>query len=233
MEGKAMKSAILYTRVSTQRQVEEGVSLDAQYQKAEAWCRLNDYTLTEVFTDAGISGGKTRNRPGLRKALDYACKNKAALVVYSLSRLARSTRDALEISDRLSRCGADLVSLTEQIDTTTAAGRMIFGILAVFSEFERNLVSERTRSGLAYKKSRGEKLGGRYTPYGYDAREGKLVENKYEQSVVRTMRLRRKEGLSYQSIAQLLDTDDITAKAGGKWNAMSVRAAVNYKGVPK
>ena len=100
--------------------------------------------LVAVHVDAGLSGAKAHNRPALQAALTDACKHKAALVVYSLSRLARSTKDAIAISERLHKAGADLVSLSEKIDTTSAAGKMVFRMLAVLAEFERDIISERT-----------------------------------------------------------------------------------------
>jgi DNA invertase Pin-like site-specific DNA recombinase len=126
--------AIGYVRVSTAEQATEGVSLDAQRARIAAWARANDAELVDVFTDAGLSGGRADNRPGLQAALDRACSGQAALVVYSLSRLARSTRDAITISERLDTAGADLVSLSEKIDTTTAAGKMVFRMLAVLAD---------------------------------------------------------------------------------------------------
>lgn len=72
------------------------------------------------------------------------------LVVYSLSRLARSTTDAIAISERLAKSGADLVSLSEWIDTTSASGKMVFRMLAVLAESERDLVSERTKTAMAH-----------------------------------------------------------------------------------
>jgi DNA invertase Pin-like site-specific DNA recombinase len=80
------------------------------------------------------------------------------LVFYSLSRLARSTKDAIAISERLSRAGADLVSLSEKIDTTSAAGKMIFRLLAVLAEFERDLISERTKAALSVKREKRERI---------------------------------------------------------------------------
>ena len=126
--------AIGYVRVSTAEQAAEGVSLDAQRARIAAWAHANAAELTAVYTDAGLSGGRADNRPGLQAALDAACTAKAALVVYSLSRLARSTRDAITISERLDQAGADLVSLSEKIDTTTAAGKMVFRMLAVLAD---------------------------------------------------------------------------------------------------
>jgi site-specific DNA recombinase len=85
------------------------------------------------FEDAGLSGSRADNRPALQSALTEACRRKAALVVYSLSRLARSTTGAIKISERLNKSGADLVSLSEHIDTTSAAGKMVFRLLAVLA----------------------------------------------------------------------------------------------------
>ena len=160
-----MANAVGYVRVSTQGQVDEGVSLDAQQQKIAQWCALNGYALAHVFTDAGVSGKRSDNRPGLHAALT-ACGRGDALVVYSLSRLSRSIRDTLDLSDRLHRLGADLVSLSEKIDTTTASGKMVFRLLAVLNEFERDLIIERTVAALRFKKSQGEKTGGP-VPFGF------------------------------------------------------------------
>ena len=142
--------AIGYIRVSTEDQVQQGVSLAAQRKKIEAWCDLNDHELLALEEDAGISGASADRRPGLQAALDAACRNKATLVVYSLSRLARSTMDALLIAERLEKAGADLVSLSERIDTTSAAGKMVFRMLAVLAEFERDQLAERTKTAMQH-----------------------------------------------------------------------------------
>lgn len=147
-----------YIRVSTEGQATEGVSLESQRQRIAQWCELNDGELVHVYKDAGLSGASMRHRPGLAKALEAAGKG-TALVTYSISRLARSTRDMLDIADRLERQGADLVSLSEKIDTTTAAGRMVFRMLAVLAEFERDVISERTKAALQTLKANGKRLG--------------------------------------------------------------------------
>ena len=88
------KLAIGYIRCSTMRQADEGVSLEAQGDRIKLWCDSTGHELkAPVFVDAGLSGGRADNRPNLQLALDEACRMKAALVVYSLSRLARSTID--------------------------------------------------------------------------------------------------------------------------------------------
>src|SRR5438128_1777657 len=152
--------AVGYVRVSTEVQAAEGVSLEAQRGRIEAWCIANGYELAGLHVDAGISGKRADNRPGLQEAIREVCRHRgSALVVYSLSRLARSVKNTLEIAGRLDRHGADLVSLSEKIDTTSAAGRMVFRMLAVLAEFERDLCGERTKAALSLKKHRGECVG--------------------------------------------------------------------------
>lgn len=215
-----MHKAIGYIRVSTQDQATEGVSLEAQRAKIAAWCAVNDYELVEVFEDAGISGASMDRRDGLHAALAATGKG-MALVAYSISRLARSTRDMLEIADRLQRRNADLVSLTEKIDTTSAAGRMIFRMLAVLAEFERDVIAERTRTALAHKKAVGEVYAP--VPFGFEAIEGRLREVKEEARIVAEVIRLREAGATLAGIADTLNERGIEGKRGGRWYASTVR----------
>jgi site-specific DNA recombinase len=215
-----MKKAIGYIRVSTDRQAQEGVSLDAQRDKIESWCKANDYTLAGVYIDAGLSGKSMAKRPELLKAL-ATIKRGMVLVVYSLSRLARSTKDTLTMSEHLAKVGADLVSLTEKLDTTGAAGKMMFRMLAVLAEFERDVTSERTTGALAYKKAVGEKYS--TTPFGYSEKSGKLTADESESLVVAEMVARRDAGTSFAEIATWLNSAGIRGKKGGQWHASTVR----------
>ncbi len=219
--------AIGYIRVSTAGQATDGVSIDAQTARIRAWCDANGYTLADTFTDAGISGKRADNRPGLRRALDAACKKRAALVVYSLSRLARSTKDAIEIAERLDKADADLVSLTEKIDTTTAAEKMVFRMLAVLAEFERDLVSERTAAAMAHKRRNGERVGG--IPFGWElADDGvQLVAVEAEQTVLADIRAMRAAGKSYRAVADELTERGVATKQGrGGWRHSAVAGIV-------
>jgi site-specific DNA recombinase len=220
-----MATAIGYIRVSTEGQAVDGVSLDAQRAKIEAWASLNDYTLAAVHVDAGISGKGMDNRPGLQAALSD-CRKGSALVVYSLSRLARSTKDTISISDRLAKTGADLVSLSEKIDTTTAAGKMVFRMLAVLAEFERDQISERTATAMQFKKTKGERVGA--IPYGYDlgADEVKLVANPAEQDVIRQAQELHAGGLSLRKIAAELDRRGLYARNGQAFQATQIMRMV-------
>ena len=210
-----MKQAIGYIRVSTEKQANEGVSLEAQEARIVSWCKTNDYELVKVYVDAGISGKRMDTRKELLAALS-SLKKGMALVSYSLSRLARSTKDALAIGEAVAKKKADMVSLTEQIDTTTAAGKMMFQMLSVLAEFERNLVAERTTNALQHKKRTGQKYTNQ-TPYGFEAIEGRLVQVQQEAEIVAEIQASRSSGNTLQSIADTLNGRGIPTKTGKQW----------------
>jgi site-specific DNA recombinase len=218
--------AIGYSRVSTDLQAAEGVSMEAQAARIRAWCEANGATLAESdqFADSGISGKRADNRPGLQAALTTAAgAGGCVLVVYSLSRLARSVRDTLAIAERLEKAGADLVSLSEKIDTTSAAGKMLFRLMAVLAEFERDLISERTLGAVSHKRSKGERIG--QVPFGSAvAGDGRrLVEDAGEREVIALMAGWRSEGWPLSRIARELNARGITTKNGAAaWSHKSV-----------
>jgi site-specific DNA recombinase len=215
--------AIGYVRVSTEEQAAEGVSIEAQRNRIAAWCALNNYDLAEVFVDAGLSGKRADNRPALQAALS-AAKSGGALVVYSLSRLARSTKDTIAIGERLEKSGADLVSLSEKIDTTTAAGKMVFRMLAVMAEFERDVIAERTTMAMRHKRAQGERVG--RIPFGFDlGMDGvTLKRNESEQRILGTVAELRRGGMTLRGIAQELTNRGIPTKSGAtKWTHSTIQ----------
>ena len=219
-----MKQAIGYIRVSTEQQAEEGVSLDAQRAKIAAWCTVNDYELVDVLVDAGISGKSMDKRVGLQNALG-SMKKDMALVVYSLSRLARSTKDCISIGEQLKKKGCDLVSLTEKIDTGSAMGEFFFTLMAALGQMERKLIAERTVAALAHKKAKGEKYS--TVPFGYSEIEGRLEVVEAEALVVSEVMNRRNAGGTLVEIADYLNDAGIKGKKGGKWYASTVRYLIN------
>ena len=210
-----------YTRVSTKDQAEDGVSLAAQRDRVDAWAKSRGMTVGLVECDAGLSGGRADNRPALQRALDAVCKGKGVLIVYSLSRLARSTRDALDIVDRLHKAGANLVSLSESIDTTTAMGKFFFTVLAGLAALERDLIAERTSMAMAHKRSLGEYTGGQ-APYGFRVVGGMVVEDADEQRVVRLIRSLHEKGETPAETARRFN-ECLTPCRGSVWHAKSVR----------
>ena len=213
-------NAFGYVRVSTAGQRDDGVSLDAQEAKIRAWSDLNGYDIGGIYSDAGISGHKT-DREGLLEAIGQA-KRGDAIVVYSLTRFARNTRHTLELAETLAKKGVDLVSVSERIDTTTAAGKMIFRMMAVMAEFERDQVSERTSMAMQFKKSQKQRVGS--IPYGKRLLEDgvTLVDDEAEQEIVRLVSLLRSSGMTYQAISNELDSRGFKPK-GSKWHPQTIK----------
>lgn len=137
-----------YARVSTEDQ-----SLDLQI------AALNGVGCDEVFSDHGISGSKFV-RPGLDSAL-ATLREGDTLVVWRLDRLGRSLRKLVELVDQLGSAGIQFASLTECINTTSSGGVLVFHIMAALAQFERALIGERTRAGMAAARARGRPLGRR------------------------------------------------------------------------
>jgi len=203
-----------YARVSTATQAKEGVSLEAQEARVRQWAESHGFEFAGMHVDAGISGKKMSNRPALTAALE-SLRPGDALVVYSLSRLARSTRDTLDISDVLERKDAHLVSLSESIDTTSAAGRMVFRMLAVLAEFEREVIVERTTAAMSHMRAQGRKTGGD-VPYGWmvGADGTTLVENARERAVIDLARELHAAGWSLRKIGAELTAQGFTNRKG-------------------
>ena len=193
--------AVSYIRVSTGEQAQDGVSLEMQRTKVRAWASLNDAQLVAEYADEGLSG-KRADRPGLVAAIAHAKREGAALVVYSLSRLSRSTLDTLQLTADLERAGCDLVSLSEKLDTSTPAGRVVFRVLAVLGEFEREQVAERTRGAILHMKAKGQRYGA--IPHGFRDEGGQLVKDAREGEVVRLVQSLRARGMSLRKISDEL-----------------------------
>jgi DNA invertase Pin-like site-specific DNA recombinase len=208
--------AVGYIRVSTDKQADRGVSLDAQHAKLTAYAQLYDLELVEVIVDAGVSA-KTLDRPGLQRALAMVRKGQArALLVAKLDRLTRSVEDLGELIRTVFAPGkADLLSVGEQIDTRTAAGRLVLNVLGSVAQWERETIGERTAEALAHKKAQGQKLGGD-VPYGYRvASDGKtLLPDAGEQALLRAIQEARQRGLSQRAIVAELTRQGFTTRKG-------------------
>lgn len=224
-----MTKAYGYIRVSTEDQAKEGISLSSQTKKIEAFCTVNDLDLVEVISDEGMSG-KDTDRPGLKKLIELSSSNETeAVVVYKLDRLSRKTRDLLYlIEDVFKKGNTRFFSLTEQIDTNTAMGKFFLTMMGATAQMERELISERTKATLQYKKEQGHSLG--RIPYGYDRVDGELIKNKNEQNVIRKMKRWKKEGKSYRKIAILLNEKGIPSRIkSAKWHDSAVWYIINSK----
>src|SRR5438132_10485934 len=156
---------IAYLRVSTERQADRGVSLDAERAKAKAYAELYDLELAEVIIDAGESA-KSLKRPGLQRALGMLERREAeALLIVKLDRLTRSVVDLGSLVERYFAPGkAALLSVGEQIDTRSAAGRLVLNVLASVSQWEREAIGDGRPRSCSTRRSRASTpAGGRLT----------------------------------------------------------------------
>lgn len=213
-----------YVRVSTDEQADKGLSLKAQRAKIEAYCNLYDLELVEVVEDAGQSG-KSLKREGLQRALASLKKGKAdGLVITKLDRLTRSIGDWQDLIDEHfgEKTGQQLFSVTDSIDTRTAAGRLVLNVLLSVAQWEREAIGERTRDALQHKIARGERCG--KVRFGFDlGPDGKtLVPNAVEQEALQLLRDLRAAGMSLRTIAAELNARGIATKEGRPWIFTSV-----------
>lgn len=150
-----MKRAAIYARVSTHNDQNPEMQLN----EVRAYCLRRQWEIAGEYVDAGISGSK-EHRPALDRLLAECRKRRMdAVVVYRYDRFARSVRQLVNALEEFRSLGIDFVSLHEGVHTSTPNGRLVFGIFASIAEFERELIRDRVRSGLAAAKARGKQLG--------------------------------------------------------------------------
>lgn len=218
-------AAVLYLRVSTDRQAESGLGIEAQEAACRAFCARQGWDVASVHVDAGLSGTlPIGERPGLAAAAAAVrALPGAAFVVYSLSRLARSQRQTWELLDDRGPYALPVVSATEPFDASTAMGKAFLGMLATFSALESDLASERTMAALGAARTRGVKLGA--------PSMATLAAASPEAAAIlrRVHALRSSEGLSQRAIAEHLNDSGVPSLGGGRWHLRSVQIALATK----
>jgi site-specific DNA recombinase len=218
-----MTKAIGYIRVSTQEQATHGYSLDAQTAKLQAYASLYDIELIDIVVDAGVSA-KSLKREGLQRVLATLDNNGAdAVLIFKLDRLTRSVKDWNVLIEKYFTHKA-LLSVSDQIDTRTAAGRLCLNVLMSVAQWERETIGERTSTALQYKKSQGEHIGS--VPYGYESIDKTLAVVESEAAAISLIQEMREQGAKLQAIADELNAQNITSKRGGKWYPSSVKNVI-------
>lgn len=212
MESQGL--ALLYVRVSTQRQVEEGVSLAAQERELRNAAGSAGYTEVEIVREEGRSGKSIKGRPALRSALERLNnRSAAALFVTRVDRLARSTKDFLSIIDQAKTNDWRLVMLDLNLDTSSYQGRFVVTIMSALAEMERAIMAERQKDVHRDRKARGQVWGVDVGP-----------KSKIPLEVMERIRDMREKGMSYHAIAAQLNADDVpTALKGDKWHGSTIR----------
>lgn len=217
-----------YVRVSTSMQADAGHSLDAQRAKLDAWCALYDADLVDVVIDAGLSASTMDGRPGLVSLLSRLRAGEAdGVLVAKLDRLTRSTRDLGDLVDRSTRDGWAILSVAEQLDTSSAAGRLVVNVLGAVSQWEREAAGERTSAAMRSMRERLLYTGGRVR-YGYRvAADGVSLErDEHEQAVLAAVRELHAAGLSLRGIGAELDRRGLVSRSGSPWGPSTVRRLV-------
>jgi DNA invertase Pin-like site-specific DNA recombinase len=202
-----------YVRVSTDEQARSGLGLEAQVRSVTDECERRGWRMVRLIRDEGVSA-KTLERPGLKQALRAIADGKAdGIVAAKLDRLSRSVIDFSTLLDWADDLDATIVALDLQVDTSTAAGRLMANLVSAIAEWEREIIGERTAAGMAVKRSQGLPIS---RPAVIDRPE--LVE--------RIKHLREREGKTLQEIADVLNREGVPTLRGGKeWRPSSVANA--------
>jgi len=208
MQAKQVKRCAIYTRKSCEDGLElEYNSLDAQYDSALSYIRsqaANGWrAVPKRYDDGGFSGGNT-NRPALKALMgDIEAGEVDIVVVYKIDRLSRSLTDFTTLSQLFERHGVAFVSVTQQIDTSNAAGRMMLNVLMSFAQFEREMTSDRIRDKIYATKKKGLWPGGT-VPFGYKLADKRLVPDPVTAPIVRFVFSEYAESASARHVASEL-----------------------------
>jgi len=215
-----------YIRVSTEDQAASGLSLTNQRMRIRSYALAMDLDLTEIIEDAGKSA-KDLVRPGMQSVLGLVEEQKTdGVITLKLDRLTRSVRDLGELIELFDNNGVALIVIQENVNTATAAGRLVANVLCSVAQWEREAIGERTRAALAVKRSRGEKTGGT-VPFGYTVDAiGILEPDAREQAVVAEMVALRASGLSWKKIGERLHAKGIGNRGGTAWHGFSIQRIV-------
>jgi site-specific DNA recombinase len=225
--GPENRKTIGYVRVSTQEQADEGVSLAAQSSRIGAYCAARSWDAAEVVHDPAVSA-KSLKRPGMAKVLagirDGSIER---VIVVKLDRLTRTAKDQAELIDLCVKHGVALVSITEVLDTSTATGRMFLGFRGLISQWEREIIGERTAEMLGYKRQQRNAYG--RTPFGWRREDDCLVEVPAEQAALADAHRMDRAGASYREIGAMLTERGVMPHRGKAWYASSVSAVLRSR----
>jgi site-specific DNA recombinase len=224
---QTLNKAIGYVRVSTDKQADFGVSLEAQREKIEAMAVVQGVELIDIIVDAGESA-KSLRRPGMERLL-AAVDSRAVqcVIIAKLDRLTRSVKDLGELLERLQKRGVSLVSVADSLDTASAAGRLVMNIMMSVSQWEREAIGERTRDALRHKKSKRQAYSP--TPYGFERNGAALTSLAGEAGTIGQIQQWRTGGFTLRQIAGELNRAGVPTKNGGaaKWYASTVRSILS------
>ncbi|MDC3418481.1 recombinase family protein [Aquibacillus salsiterrae] len=218
--------AVIYARVSTDEQVADGHSIEAQKQLLREYASQRKILIVDEYIEEGRSGKNIEGRPEMLRLLKDAKKDKFdAVITYKLDRLARKTRDSLDIVETLERHNVQLMSYSENIDTTTPGGKMFYTLLSSFAEMERSTIIDRVKMGMNQRAKQGKWNGG--IVLGYNIIEKELVVNEEEAAIVQEIFDLANRGHGYKKIAYMLNEKGYKTKKSKDFSIATVKGILD------
>lgn len=241
-EENEKKIVAIYTRVSTEDQARDGYSLDMQLKRIKEHCKIYDYEIYKVYEEPGISAKNTKDRPKFNEMVEDMKANKFNMIVaLKIDRVSRDLIDFLKFMEMAKVYKCDIEFILDKVDTSTASGRMIMNILAVFAQFEREVIVERTNDGVKGAIEDGHFSGP--PPLGYKRENKRWVIDEEKVDLVKEIFNLCLEGNTYSQISHIMKerhpkvilkckTDEKTGKEEiiyRKWEEDSFNGILNNK----
>ena len=219
-------NAVIYARVSTEEQATDGFSIKAQRNALRDYALKNNLTIIDEYIDEGKSGKSIEGRPEMTRLLrDAALKKFDTIVIYKLDRLARKTIDSLDIAEILGNHGIELISLSENIDTSTIHGRAFYTMASMFAQMEREQIAERVKMGMTQRAKEGKWNGGQCL--GYVSRDKQLYINPNEAKIVQEIFQLADLGYGYKKIAGIINRKGYKTKRGSEFSIGTLKGILD------